>query len=104
MCPWCFQPAEAHSDLQRRLCTRALLEPPRPGSWESIRRIVDRSCGPYRERSMESGKPGEVLISIRLRWWSWFLLGLYHWFIRRRVRAALEEVRPVGATYIVRVK
>lgn len=104
MCPYCYRPIDGHNEWQRKACMRALIDPPRPGSWESIRAAVDASSGPLRQLTIETGAPGTVAITLHLRWWSYLLLGVYHWFIRRRVRRALEEVRPVGASYDVRVR
>lgn len=46
--------------------------------------------------------PGVVRVRILWKWWTWLLLGLWNRRQRRRVRAAVEPVRPIGVQVEVR--
>lgn len=108
-CPNCTKPLERHSPRQRDVCTEQLRNPPAPGSFRSIARTISINVPGATLCHATLGGPGShedglVTIGVRLPWWSWLMLGLYHLVVLRRLKRVLAEERPVGARYDVRIR
>ena len=48
-----------------------------------------------------AGKPGIATVHLKLRWWTWLTLGIWHLWAKRRARKMAEQVRAAGI--VVRV-
>ena len=61
-------------------------------------------CPAVKRVTVTSPTAGRVVVTIRLRWFTWFSLGLLHWVSRRLMRRTEGDWLPAGAVAEVRVR